>query len=223
MTYRYARFLPKNQKVAFFDASISYCHPAIGLFPHANPSELFVFLGIVTRVFLAGYDLGPLPISYFSIGIVIIFIRGLVTQLIYNAKYKTKYVSDVADSGVTLVDESKAVIIQELEIEETIIIKEVEEDSKEENWVAGGGKALAESATKCVQGGKEAVDITIKDILLFMAFYALLSRDCYLYEAGKCDDRVHLTIFRNLSWFVSARCHLHTTYEFTASWFRGLN
>ncbi|AWW27805.1 PTS glucitol/sorbitol transporter subunit IIC [Acetobacterium carbinolicum] len=91
MTYPYARFLPENQKVAFFDASISYCHPVTGLFPHANPGELFVYLGIATGVFLAGYDLGFLAISYFLIGILIVFIRGLVTQLIYNAKYKKKY------------------------------------------------------------------------------------------------------------------------------------
>lgn len=91
MTYPYARFLPEHQKVAFFDAAISYCHPVTGLFPHANPGELFVYLGIATGVFLAGYDLGFLAISYFLIGILIVFIRGLVTQLIYNAKYKAKY------------------------------------------------------------------------------------------------------------------------------------
>lgn len=91
MTYPYARFLPENQKVAFFDAAISYCHPVTGLFPHANPGELFVFLGIATGVFVAGYDLGFLAISYFLVGILVVFIRGLVTQLIYNAKFKKKY------------------------------------------------------------------------------------------------------------------------------------
>ena len=48
---------------------------------------------------------------------------------------------------------------------------------KEDIYVSGvveSGKALAGFATKCVQGGKEAVDITIKDILPFMAFYSLL-------------------------------------------------
>ena len=47
-------------------------------------------------------------------------------------------------------------------------------DAPKETWVARGGKALAGFATKCVQGGKEAIDITIKDILPFMAFYSLL-------------------------------------------------
>jgi len=91
MTYPYARFLPENQKVAFFDAAISYCHPVTGLFPHANPGELFVYLGIATGVFVAGYDLGFLAISYFLVGILVVFIRGFVTQLIYNAKFKKKY------------------------------------------------------------------------------------------------------------------------------------
>lgn len=93
MTYPYARFLPENEKAAFFDASISYCHPVTGLFPHANPGELFVYLGIATGVFMVGESLGKLAISYFLIGIVVIFIRGCVTQLIYNAKYKKKYAS----------------------------------------------------------------------------------------------------------------------------------
>ncbi len=44
----------------------------------------------------------------------------------------------------------------------------------EDNWVARGGKALAGFATTCVQGGKQSIDVAIKDILPFMAFYGLL-------------------------------------------------
>ena len=85
------------------------------------------------------------------------------------------YVSGVLESGVTLADESEAVVVEKVIIEETIIIEEVEEEYvAEDNWVARGGKALAGFATTCVQGGKEAVNVTIKDILPFMAFYALL-------------------------------------------------
>ncbi|MEF9918217.1 MAG: PTS glucitol/sorbitol transporter subunit IIC [Eubacterium sp.] len=98
MTYPYARFLPEKHKVAFFDAAISYCHPVTGLFPHANPGELFVFLGIASGVYYQGMmtgegigSIGGLAVQYFLVGIVMIFIRGCVTQLIYNAKYKAKY------------------------------------------------------------------------------------------------------------------------------------
>ncbi|MEG0377211.1 MAG: PTS glucitol/sorbitol transporter subunit IIC [Eubacterium sp.] len=98
MTYPYARFLPEKHKVAFFDAAISYCHPVTGLFPHSNPGELFVFLGIASGVFYQGMmtgqgiaSIGGLGLQYFLVGIVMIFIRGCVTQLIYNMKYKAKY------------------------------------------------------------------------------------------------------------------------------------
>lgn len=85
------------------------------------------------------------------------------------------YVSGVLESGVTLADESEVAVVAEVESEEVIVVEEeVEEYTPEDNWVARGGKALAGFATTCVQGGKEAVDITIKDILPFMAFYALL-------------------------------------------------
>jgi PTS system glucitol/sorbitol-specific IIB component len=47
-------------------------------------------------------------------------------------------------------------------------------DAPKENWVARGGKALAGFATTCVQGAKESVDISIKDIIPFMAFYSLV-------------------------------------------------
>lgn len=80
------------------------------------------------------------------------------------------YVSGIVDKGITLADGFEV-----QESSEPILEEKVEEaDVNEDNWVARGGKALAGFATKCVQGGKEAIDITIKDILPFMAFYALL-------------------------------------------------
>ncbi len=99
MTYPYARFLPQNQRVAFFDAGISFCHPVTGLFPHANPGEVFVWLGIASGVFYyqsmqgtGGIEtLGGLAVKYFLLGVVMCLLRSVVTQLIYNAKYKKKY------------------------------------------------------------------------------------------------------------------------------------
>ncbi len=100
MTYPYARFLPQNQRVAFFDAGISFCHPVTGLFPHANPGEIFVWLGIASGVFYyettmgagTGIEvLGGLAVKYFLLGMVMCVLRSTTTQLIYNAKYKKKY------------------------------------------------------------------------------------------------------------------------------------
>ncbi|MDD4692324.1 MAG: PTS glucitol/sorbitol transporter subunit IIC [Eubacterium aggregans] len=99
MTYPYARFLPQNQRVAFFDAGISFCHPVTGLFPHSNPGEVFVWLGIASGVFyytttmgIGGIEvLGGLAVQYFLLGVVMCLLRSVVTQVIYNAKYKKKY------------------------------------------------------------------------------------------------------------------------------------
>ena len=83
------------------------------------------------------------------------------------------YVSGVVEKGVTLTDETEVSRTTET-VAEQAVAEENYDDVKDDNWVARGGKALAGFATKCVQGGKEAIDITIKDILPFMAFYALL-------------------------------------------------
>ena len=86
------------------------------------------------------------------------------------------YVSGVTPDGITMADGSEAPIVAT----ETVVEEEKSEeaapaaDAPKENWVARGGKALAGFATTCVQGAKEAVDISIKDIIPFMAFYSLL-------------------------------------------------
>jgi len=82
MAYTFGRFLPENQKPAFYDAAVSFCHPVTSFFPYANAGELFVWLGIANGVQKAGYDIAPLAVRYFLLGIVVILIRGIVTELI---------------------------------------------------------------------------------------------------------------------------------------------
>ena len=53
-----------------------------GLFPYANAGELFVYLGIANGVAEAGYSLGSLATRYFLAGLVVILMRGLVTEWI---------------------------------------------------------------------------------------------------------------------------------------------
>lgn len=84
------------------------------------------------------------------------------------------YVSGVVESGITPADGSEVPVEEDAAEEEVVEEAALAADAPKENWVARGGKALAGFATKCVQGGKEAIDITIKDILPFMAFYSLL-------------------------------------------------
>lgn len=84
------------------------------------------------------------------------------------------YVSGVVESGITPADGSEVPEDVAADLEEAVVEDAPAADAPKENWVARGGKALAGFATKCVQGGKEAIDVSIKDILPFMAFYSLL-------------------------------------------------
>ncbi len=85
MAYTFGKFLEEKYKPAFYDAAVSFCHPITGLFPHANPGELFVYMGIAQGITALGYSLGDLAIRYFVVGVIVILIRGMVTERIYAA------------------------------------------------------------------------------------------------------------------------------------------
>jgi PTS system glucitol/sorbitol-specific IIC component len=82
MCYTMARFLPERQKPAFYDSAVSFVHPITGLFPHANSGELFVYLGIAAGITQLGLPLGDLAGRYLVVGMVVILLRGILTELI---------------------------------------------------------------------------------------------------------------------------------------------
>ena len=89
MAYTFGSFLEEKHKPAFYDAAVSYVHPPLGLFPHINPGEYFVWGGILVAllelekkgVVVAGYHV-KVAIWYAIVGLVVILLKGMLTERI---------------------------------------------------------------------------------------------------------------------------------------------
>ena len=90
MAYTLGRFLPEKQKPAFYDSAVSFVHPILGLFPHANPGEYFVWAGIAAGITTLHLNVGDLAVRYFLVGLVVIFIRGLLTERITAVMWRQR-------------------------------------------------------------------------------------------------------------------------------------
>lgn len=83
MCYSFGRFLPEKYKPAFYDSAVSFVHPVTAFFPHANAGEIFVWTGVSAGVLAVNPGAyARLAAMYFIVGIVVILIRGVVTQWI---------------------------------------------------------------------------------------------------------------------------------------------
>jgi PTS system glucitol/sorbitol-specific IIC component len=82
MAYTFGRFLRERHKPAFYDSAVSFVHPVTTFFPYANAGELFVWLGVANGVTQLGQSIVPLAVRYFVVGVIVIIIRGFVTEFI---------------------------------------------------------------------------------------------------------------------------------------------
>ena len=89
MAYTFGSFLEEKHKPAFYDSAVSFVHPILGLFPHANPGEYFVWGGVLVALLQLEKE-GKVPpsyhvtvaIAYFVVGVVVILLKGIVTERI---------------------------------------------------------------------------------------------------------------------------------------------
>ena len=83
MCYTMGRFLPEAKKPAFYDATVSFVHPILGLFPHAN--AVSTSSGPHCRGITAqNPPIGDLAVRYILVGLVVIFMRGCTTEIIFR-------------------------------------------------------------------------------------------------------------------------------------------
>lgn len=82
LCFTFGKFLDEKYKPAYYDACVSFLHPVTALFPHANASELFVYMGIAAGISEQKLPLGNLAIRYFLAGLVIMVLRGIITERI---------------------------------------------------------------------------------------------------------------------------------------------
>jgi len=98
MCYSFGVYLPERRKPAFYDAAVSFVHPVTAFFPHANAGEIFVWAGVSAGVLKAAPEKYPLlAFLYFFVGIVVIFIRGVVTERITAFLIKRQGLTEVFD------------------------------------------------------------------------------------------------------------------------------
>lgn len=90
MAYTMGQFLPERRKPAFYDSAVSFVHPILGIFPHANPGEYFVYAGIAAGITTLKLPLADLAVRYFYVGLVVIFIRGVLTDVITGMLLRRK-------------------------------------------------------------------------------------------------------------------------------------
>ena len=88
MAYTFGMFVEEKHKPAFYDSAVSLCHPITGLFPHANPGELFVWLGVATAITKlaetghAPFSVAKLALMYLLVGLFVNLLKGIVTERI---------------------------------------------------------------------------------------------------------------------------------------------
>ena len=76
------KFVPEDQKLGFLDAKLTMVHPALGLFPHINASNYWVFAGLAAGVEALGYDSAQFAVRALLSAFIMMPIRAYSTKFV---------------------------------------------------------------------------------------------------------------------------------------------